>query len=286
MGYAVARAINPNAIDTAPNRARYFSSQMRFTLGGPQQNYTETWQVGLNFIITADGAQKVGHNIECPSVLIEPHEESGTIDGFKFHIPWWTENINTGVQTNSWLHTDEMHGVFAAWKAFWDVERVNLGGHNFLQDIRIVPFNSQNAVVAEPVVYKPATVQNGTGNASTTGLPPQIAAGITFDTGGYGRGSTGRMYWKRDAQSLGGYGLMSQVQAQSLRDHAATLLTGLAQSMEWALGPDDLVPSVIHKRTMRYSPITGVRVGRVTDTQRRRAKTREENYETVEWSLP
>lgn len=105
---------------------------------------------------------------------------------------------------------------------------------------------------------------------------PQIAIVTSLRTArSRGYASNGRMYWPASGSIDPGDGRMSVAQAGAVASTAATLMAAIADS---GVGTPAVMSTV---GAGRAEPVTGVRVGRVFDTQRRRRNQLSEDFTEV-----
>jgi hypothetical protein len=121
-------------------------------------------------------------------------------------------------------------------------------------------------------------------NTSLTGaqtgdrLPPQLSLGVSWQTPVIGRRGRGRIFLPSNAASqLTSAGRMSSTPQGAAKDAAVTMLEGLAYQAVGGSGPN-VQPIVTGDPWTNYGVITGVRVGDVLDTQRRRRDQLAETY--------
>lgn len=122
-----------------------------------------------------------------------------------------------------------------------------------------------------------AAVDGGTsGNVH----PNQIACAITFTTDvTRGPANKGRLYAPMPAVAIGTDGMMSAGDADNLKDRYRSLVEDLSDipGLDTAAGPNVVVMS--RKGSgLRTRRVSGLRIGRVLDTQQRRRRSLPENY--------
>jgi hypothetical protein len=121
----------------------------------------------------------------------------------------------------------------------------------------------------------------GGGNTSLQQPPQQIALAISLTTG-YTRGPAhrGRFYLPMPIIYPGAEGLIDPNDAQGIAGSTRTFLEALAD-VPGIDAPNSLTPCVMSQRGGgAHRVITGVEVGRVLDTQRRRRRGLKELYRT------
>jgi hypothetical protein len=125
-------------------------------------------------------------------------------------------------------------------------------------------------------VYNPPPVGNYSGNQP----PNQVSLAISLVTGlqrGYAH--RGRFYSPLPSFTVQPDGRISQGNADEVAAAASVFLTALNDQPGWDVGPKDHKVLVMSSRGAGASnPVSGVEVGRVLDTQRRRRQELVETY--------
>lgn len=123
--------------------------------------------------------------------------------------------------------------------------------------------------------------------------PPQCAYVVSFTTDAMrGKAHAGRMYLPAGGMTTGADGRISGAVRDAVRPHVSAFLTGVKDAV--APDPDDLFsddyrgPAILSKIGVGLEPgaarrITGIRLGRVVDTQRRRRANLDEDYQAGAW---
>jgi hypothetical protein len=136
-------------------------------------------------------------------------------------------------------------------------------------------------VVAGPVFEYPQTTI--TGQATGVPLPPQCAVGITWTTAKSGRSYRGRTYLPFPSSMMidSNDGRLELGRAGALASAGRTLINNLNQGTG-VLAPTPLVVASFTKAERAEADpkelVTGVKVGRAFDTQRRRRSSFREDY--------
>lgn len=170
------------------------------------------------------------------------------------------------------------------------ISELEAAGLAFLSLTGTTALGASNAARLTSVKWAPQTTEGkyGSGEAveytrapaalgSNERMPAQVATVISLRTArGRGYASNGRMYIPASPTLGTNTGMMSAGDAESIATAAATFLSTIGT----ALSTDVVVGSAVGAGLLET--VTGVRVGRVPDTQRRRRAGLPEMYSEIE----
>lgn len=168
------------------------------------------------------------------------------------------------------------------WQTFFQGSQNKISNQYLTYTVKVARLNTNGTTEADSVKYYDATTPYA-GNSSGTSWPPQIAlVGTLVTAAARGLGSKGRMY-------LPGIQAALDTNAKISITDRGNLATNLAAMFNGINADADVPGTVITASFGRVSPatvgvnevVTGVRVGNVYDTQRRRRNALVESYSTA-----
>lgn len=140
-----------------------------------------------------------------------------------------------------------------------------------LKWVKVVNIGPTGAYTSGPTVFNYPTPIAGVNPGA---LPSFCTLALSFTTGkNFGKAKSGRIYPPNFGCSLGGGAIITPALQADLRDSALQFLSAVDQAGDQF----DFNPTVISSSGVS-NPITGVRVGNVIDTQRRRKDKVAETY--------
>lgn len=239
---------------------------------------TEVWQIGMRFRVSNTPADDFGllptdvdwadasDVIDATNWVVETNYEADLPLGSSFQPQTWLDQI-AGQAVDDWIGTSSM---------FPTTTRID----------RLVAYGMTDGKVHEvgagpakaTLTYK--TAFRPTGSSSSDSLPPQNSIVASLVTPVSGRKGKGRFYMPAPPETLVSVpgGLLSSGACTNQATAASTLLSNLAI--------DQTVPIPIYLNAIvtgapwtKYGKVTGVRVGNVIDTQRRRRAQITETYQ-------
>lgn len=198
----------------------------------------------------------------------------------------WLGNASGG-DTGADPTQAQADAIAALWETFF--ENSTTGITSYFNTLGVKVALVSTAGVSNPgstvFSYYPTAIVGGAGSVST--FPPQISLVATLTTAKpRGAGSKGRMFLPGVKHPIDATGHLISANVLTVRDNLKTLLDGINALpavggvthevvLNSALAPG--IPG--HPATM--TPITGVRIGNVYDTQRRRRNQLVETYSSV-----
>lgn len=191
----------------------------------------------------------------------------------------WTNAINFGVPGGD-VNFDLLDATVAfatlpTLVANWfESAEAHISRHVTLEWLKIAFINAEGVYDRDPLIweYEPFLIGNETGNTA-----PQLTTAVSFNTDvRRGAGRFGRIYPPL-AAVIGPNGTTLPATAEEMRDAAAQLV-GNAQLSLSILGVANIRAIVASQKTAQHNPVTGIRVGLVVDTQRRRRNAFPELY--------
>lgn len=140
-----------------------------------------------------------------------------------------------------------------------------------LKWVKVVNIGPTGAYTSDPTIFQYPSPIVGVNPAA---LPSFCTLVLSFTTGkSFGKARSGRIYPPNYGCSLGGGAIITTSLQNDLRDSALQFLSSVDQAGD----EFDFNPTVISSSGVS-NPITGVRVGNVIDTQRRRKNAVGETY--------
>jgi len=237
-----------------------------YTFGG-----VETWQTGLRFLLE--------NNISTP-------DDVGTLTPFtvvdetisRIETDWtiigdWSAHFGVGsdFHVDDWLN--DQIGDYLRNVAFpYASNKVQL------REIHAWPIQSNGLVAGGHTCVLTYTGSLPGGSHTGNPLPVENTPVVSLQTPRIGRHGRGRMYWPvQQSSTIDATGLYDHTTRDTLATDFKAFLEGIAVTggighAEWAL------PIVSGKPYTKYAVVTGVRVGDVMDTQRRRRRQLVEAY--------
>lgn len=171
-----------------------------------------------------------------------------------------------------------------------DAAALSEAGEAFISFMNTNELLGSSAAKMQSVKWAPQTVEGKYGSGESVeflfnnrtignngGMPAQIAVVLSLRTARpRGRASNGRMYVPALPTLVANTGRFSVTDANIIAERAATMISLIGE----ALGTDVVVGSAVESGLLET--VTGVRVGRVPDTQRRRREGIPEEYSEVQ----
>jgi hypothetical protein len=168
---------------------------------------------------------------------------------------------------------EDVQPYFDAVAAWWARGASRISGYALLEMVKVnvIDVHGLYADKNNTFLYEaPTPIPGGSGSAA---FAPQLSCAISLTTDvRRGPGSKGRFYPPIPSVSAEADGLVDLAHAQTMADSALTLINDLND-----LGPE-LVSVVSAVGSGNIEQVTGVRVGRVIDTIRRRRSSIPESY--------
>lgn len=221
----------------------------------------EIWQCGITLIDSdSGGVFPRGIKESLPTVNVVTTGENENDGVFDWYWAWeGTQKMTRAVQKELAL----------AARNFWNSIKANASTDHALTAIRINAVQADGKVVngANMAYLQTPIAGQATGSSQ---LPPQIAVVMSLRTGARGAGGRGRMYLPLTGSGLNDRGRIGSVPATTLVASGKAFLEALHVA-----GP---LPVVANEKANTYSAITGVQIGNIFDTQRRRRNSLTEVY--------
>lgn len=192
--------------------------------------------------------------------------------------------LGEGVFANQAARLATADRMAAAWR---DTLRLKCLPIVSLTRTRVAQVSAEGLVTKdEEGTYNQAdSVTVATGNSAGSTMPLQTSLCISLVTARSGPSGKGRFYLPAPGASLGADTRMSQADTASFATSAKAFLVAVDAAWTATPGPTSIGGNVgVYSTKGFVSPVTGVRVGRVLDTQRRRRGDLVEEY--VALSIP
>lgn len=237
-----------------------------YTFGG-----TETWQTGLRFLLENNASTP--DNVGTLSTFTVVDEIISRVETDWTIIGDWSAHFGTGsdFHVDDWLN--DQIGDYLRNIAFpYASSKVQL------REIHAWPIQSDGLVAGGHTCVLTYTGSLPGGSHTGNPLPVENTPVVSLETGRIGRHGRGRMYWPvQPSSTIDANGLYDHTTRDSLATDFSAFLASIAVTgglghSEWCL------PIVTGKPYTHYGVVTGVKVGDVMDTQRRRRRQLVESY--------
>ncbi len=170
----------------------------------------------------------------------------------------------------------QANDMFADWAALMANPAVPFHNSTRLVGVKVASIGLDGSYTRDPW-YSTSTPVAGN-SAATARLPLQIAHVASLTTARRGPTGKGRIYLPLHGWSLGAGYQLGAALVKSTADAVATLVSNI--NNEPGIDANNMQVSVVS--TKGYStPVTGVRMGRILDTQRSRRRSLVEDYQTA-----
>lgn len=202
-------------------------------------------------------------------MTIYRHVMGGATPGERWECTFHTQSTLTpAASQTAWL---------AAVSTFWNGLDAPLDNFDQLAPTDVT-LDTVSTSQLDPVTFRQVAKLAGNpdfaGTGTTQMLPPQCSAGVTWLTASDTKSGRGRNYLPpMDAATLA---------AGRISGAAVTILSAAVTGMMHSLTFADSTPIVFSTKSHTVTPITGIRVGDVFDTQRRRRDKLVPAYTIVE----
>jgi hypothetical protein len=239
--------------------------------GGYTFSSPETWQTGFRLLAENNASTPDNIGALVPFTLVDEvisrTETDWTIVGdYSVHF-----GTGSDIHVDDWLNDqigDELRNVLFP----------HASNKVQLREIHVWPIQRNGLVAGGHTCVLAYTGSLPGGSNSGNPLPVENTPVVSLQTGRIGRHGRGRMFWPVQAASeIDATGLWTHADRDALATDFATFfhdiaITGGLGHSEW------LLPIVTGKPYSNYAVVTGVRVGDVMDTQRRRRRALTEVY--------
>lgn len=170
--------------------------------------------------------------------------------------------------------------IAARWKTYFELASSGFSSNFKTVGVKIslVSTNGSSDPANTVYYYYPTAISGGSGGSW---FPPQIALVATLTTDRVrGYGSKGRMFLPGVNFPIDATGHMSPTEQNNIRTNLVTFLNGVNtdNSQDYIVVLNSALSAGIPGHPALVEPITGVRVGNVYDTQRRRRNALVEAY--------
>jgi len=239
--------------------------------GGYTFSSPETWQTGLRFLLVSDAGTPPNIGDLPPFTVVD--ETIARIETDWTIIGDWSAHFGLGsdFHVDDWLN--DQIGDYLRNVAFpYASNKVQL------REIHAWPIQSDGVVAGGHSCVLTYTGSLPGGSHTGNPLPVENTPVVSLQTPRIGRHGRGRMYWPvQPSSTIDATGLYDHTTRDTLATDFKAFLEGIAVTggighAEWAL------PIVSGKPYTKYAVVTGVRVGDVMDTQRRRRRQLVESY--------
>jgi hypothetical protein len=197
----------------------------------------------------------------------------------------WSTGFFIGEENADADHPTQLlaDAVRDAWEVFHESATSYIGNGYTFEQVKLASINADGHTDLENVVYSyPATAVAGAISGATLRLPPQCSLVATLTTERVrGLASKGRMYLPGITLSVDANGKLSTTQAGNVATNLQGFFNAISGSFDMpnkvilAAKGTGLLPAL----TAQNEPVTGIRVGDVIDTQRRRRNALVELYQ-------
>jgi len=239
-----------------------------YTFGG-----LEKWQVGIRFMFVNSGTapDNVG---TLPTFGVHPEVISRTETNWTIVGDWSADlGLTESIAVDDWLN-DQVATTLR------DVVFPHASNKVQLDELHAWPIASDGSVVDGRTMVLTFTGSKPGGNVTGNPLPLENSVVVSWATGRIGRHGRGRIYWPTQAVTdIDATGLLSSTPQTAVKTDWVTALEAFAITPT-GLGNHWALPIVTGKPYANYAVITGIKVGNVVDTQRRRRRQLVESYVT------
>jgi len=242
--------------------------------GGYTDHPEESWQVGIRYSFDT-GAGPVADNGPLTSFGVTP---DATVTS---HADWITTNQFLAVNGLFTVHPDDWLNdqLAPAWTTFMTDAHIN----HFcrLDTLKVSPITATGHVADLRTSRLDWTASNPLGGSSGNLVPPEVSIACSWSTPVIGKKGRGRIFLPPTiVGSIDTDGMILDSVCQAVRDAAvamleASVITSGILASTWVL------PIVTGSPWTNYGRITGVRVGHVFDSQRRRRRSLVEAYDSA-----
>jgi len=239
--------------------------------GGYTFSSAETWQTGFHCMLVADPSTPdfVG---TLPTFSVDDADVHRTETDWTIVADWKAGlGVGSNINIDDWLN-DQIGNELR------NVVFPHASNKVQLREIHAWPIGADGLVVDGRSAVLAYTGSLPGGSNSGNPLPVENSPVVSLQNGRIGAHGRGRMYWPvMPASEVDATGLWTHADRDALAVDMQTFFQDIA--LTGGLGHDEwLLPIVFWKAAHKYAVITGVRVGDVIDTQRRRRRQLTESY--------